>query len=85
MLRIVIDGQQNELEVKGNPVSMAAELTGCIASVYQSLRGAGDPIGAEVFKLAVRAVLENDSPAWDKEIPKTAIVVPIKRSDSDGG
>lgn len=64
MLEIkVIPGKDPQIIHQGDPIHLAAELTACASVIYQNL-GGEDPFEAVIFKHAMQAAVEDDSPTW---------------------
>lgn len=64
MLEIkVIPGKGQQIIHQGDPIQLAAELTACASVIYRNL-GGEDPFAAVIFKHAMKAAVEDDSPTW---------------------
>lgn len=65
MLEIkVIPGEDPQITHQGDPIRLAAELASCASVIYQNFRRE-DPIAAALFKYAMQAAIEDDSPTWE--------------------
>ena len=63
MLEIKVDDECVRQNVHGSAVDIAIDVARAISAIYRSMRRR-NALGAAVFRGAVTAIIDNDSPVW---------------------
>ena len=85
MLKIETDGERMHCQHCGDPVTIAVELSIAAGDIFNAFKSRS-VAAAEVFRSALLAALEKDSPSWQQDEGFTSVMIQgIKKGDAPTG